>query len=164
MATHWRVSSPAPWDLPIDEATVSNAIQIGHYLIAHAQAAYTLMGADPEVERAKLVLAWVTARQKTHFTVRELYQGTRGRFKRVAEVAPALNILTDHGFIREATPTLHPGPGRKPSPTYEVNPLVYAQNPHNPQNAARPRKPGGRPSGPRSAERRLARPEPIEDE
>jgi replicative DNA helicase len=152
MATHWRVSSPAPWDLPIDETTVSNAIQIGRYLIAHAQAAYTLMGADPEVERAKIVLAWVTAGQKTHFTVRELYQGTRGRFKRVAELAPALSILVDHGFIREATPTVRPGPGRKPSARYDVNPLVYPQNPHNPQNAPRPREPGGRPR-PRSAER-----------
>lgn len=141
MATHWRVSSPAPWDRPIDEDTITNAIRIGRYLIAHAQAAYTLMGADPEVERAKLVLAWATAAQRTHFTVRELYQGTKGRFKRVAELTPALSILVDHGFIRAVAPTLHPGPGRKPSPTYEVNPLVYAQNPHNPQNEPRPREP-----------------------
>jgi replicative DNA helicase len=135
MATHWRSAAPAAWDRPIAEDTVTHAIRIGHYLIVHALAAYTLMGADPEVERAQIVLGWVTAQERTHFTVREVYQGTKGRFKKVAELTPALRILLEHGFIREAAPPFHPGPGRKPSPTYEVNPLAYSQNPHNPQNA-----------------------------
>ena len=143
MATHWRDAAPAPWERPIAETTVTHAIQIGRYLIAHAQAAYTLMGADPEVEQAKVILTWVTAQQRTHFTLRELYQGTKGRFKKVAELTPALRILLEHGFIREAAPTFHPKPGRKPSPTYVVNPLTYSQNPHNPQNPSPRHEPGG---------------------
>lgn len=145
MATHWRDAAPAPWDRPIGEAPVTHAIQIGRYLIAHAQAAYTLMGADPEVEQAKILLAWVTAQQRTHFTVRELYQGTKGRFKKVAELTPGLRILVEHGFIRETAPTFHQRPGRKPSPTYEVNPLAYSQNPPNPRNPSRPEAGGSRP-------------------
>jgi replicative DNA helicase len=148
MASHWRDAAPAPWDQPIGEAAVTHAIQIGRYLIAHAQAAYALMGTDPEVEQAQIVLAWVTAQQRTHFTVRELYQGTKGRFKKVAELAPALRILIEHRFIHEAAPPPHPGPGRKPSPIYEVNPLVYSQNPHNPQNPSRPEAGGSRPQAP----------------
>jgi replicative DNA helicase len=143
MAAHWRDAAPAPWDQPIAEATVTHAIQIGRYLIAHAQAAYALMGADPEVEQAKILLAWVTAKQRTRFKVRELYQGTKGRFKKVAELAPGLRILVEHGFIREAAPTFHPKPGRKPSPTYVVNPLAYSQNSHNPQNPSPRHEAGG---------------------
>jgi hypothetical protein len=136
MATHWRASSPAAWERAIERETVEDAIRLGRYLLSHAQAAYAQMGADPEIEQAKFVLAWLTARGKTSFTLRELFQGTKGRFRRVAALRPALAILVEHGFIREGLPVSHPGPGRKPSPSYTANPFVYSQNPQNTQNAS----------------------------
>jgi hypothetical protein len=135
MATYWRESTPAPWDRPIDRETMDGAIQIGRYLLEHAQAAYGLMGADPEIERAKFLLSWVTALRKTSLTLRDLFQGTKGRFRRVEAMRPALAILVDRGFLRPRVQPSHPGPGRKPSPVYEVNPLVHPRNAHNSLNS-----------------------------
>jgi hypothetical protein len=137
MATYARAGlAPAPWDRSIDEETMRYAIRIGHYFLAHARAAYAQMGADPDVERAQFVLEWLTAHDKSTVTLRELYQGTRGRFRRVADLRPALAVLVDHGFLRAQAQASHPGPGRKPSPVYEVNPLTRSHNPHNTHNAS----------------------------
>jgi hypothetical protein len=159
MARHCWTMSPAPWDIEITRNTLADAVELGHYLLEHAQGAYALMGADPDVERAQFVLAWLSAHQKSTFTIRELYQGTRGRFKKVADLVPSLNVLVEHGFIRPVAPVLHPGPGRKPSPRYDMNPLAYAQNAHNPHNGSdRPEQVTPQPStftkrGPRSVRR-----------
>lgn len=135
MATYARAGlAPAPWDRSIDEETMRYAIRIGHYALAHARAAYAQTGADPEIEHAKFALAWLASHEKSTVTFRELYQGTRGRFRRVADLRPALAVLVDHGFLRAQAQPSHPGPGRKPSPGYEVNPLTYSQNPQNTQN------------------------------
>ena len=122
-----------PWDIAIQRGTLKRAIEIGHYLIAHAQAAYAEMGADPEVEAARGLLAWIITRGKSTFTLRELFQGTKGRFKKVAALRPALTILIEHGHIRQQVPPAHPGPGRKPSEAFTVNPYLWSQNSHNPQ-------------------------------
>jgi len=140
MAIHHGRRSPAPWDIPITVDTLADAIRIGRYLLAHAQRAYELMGADPDVERAQFVLTWLRAHQKSTFTIRELYQATKGRFKKVVDLVPILNVLAEHGFIRPAVSVLHPGPGRKPSPRYDVNPLAHSQISPNPQNT-RPASP-----------------------
>ncbi len=132
MAEHAR--DRVPWEFRIRRRTVERAIRIGHYLLAHARAAYEQMGTDPEVEAARYVLAWMTAHATETFTVRELFQATRGRFKRVAALQPALTILREHSFIREQVLPPRPGPGRKPSATFEVNPLLAPQNAQNPQN------------------------------
>jgi hypothetical protein len=44
-----------------------------------------------------------------------------------------LEMLVRHGFIREVEQARN-GPGRKPSPKYDVNPLWIAQNTQNAQN------------------------------
>ena len=45
-----------------------------------------------------------------------------------------LEMLIKHGYIREIVQE-HKGPGRKPSPKYEVNPLWVAQNTQNAHNS-----------------------------
>jgi hypothetical protein len=114
--------------------SVERAIHLGRYLIAHARAAYAEMRADPVIADAQHLLAWMTRAEKQHFTKREAFEGTKGRFKRVEAMEPGLQLLIEHGFIRPRVPTERPGPGRKPSPTYDVNPC-YA---HNAQNAILP--------------------------
>ena len=120
MAGH--AGRPAPWDTPIGEETVQRAIQIGQYLIPHARAAFAEMGADPEVEDARYVLHWIEQRGCSTFKKTEVFEGTRGRFKKVAAMEPALALLSTHGYIRPQPMEERAGPGRKPSLTYEVNP------------------------------------------
>jgi len=136
MAEH--AMNPAPWKRLIRANTIKQAVTIGRYLIVHARAAYAQMGTDPDVEAARHVLTWLTAQGTTTFTKRELYQATKGRFKKVAALQPALTILTEHGYIRPKASAPHPGPGRKPSEAFEVNPTIHAQDPQNPQNTRPP--------------------------
>lgn len=124
-----------PWQYPIQGPTVERAIHIGKYAIAHARAAFEAMGADPDIESARRVLDWIQARAGSSFTKRDLFNGTRAQFPSVKDLDPALKLLDEHGFIRQRPEEGHPGPGRKPSPTYDVNPLYLAQNPQKAQNS-----------------------------
>jgi len=110
------------------------AIALGGYLIPHANAAFDEMGADPEMDAARYVLEWLLSRGIEKISKRDLFEGTKGQFKRVKELEPALAVLEEHGYVRE-TKADREGPGRKPSPVYEVNP--YSHISHNPQNTPR---------------------------
>jgi hypothetical protein len=81
------------------------------------------MGGDPVVENARYILRWLEETRPENFTRRKLHQEMRGRFKHVQALEPPLALLIEHGFIRERTDDKHPGPGRKPSATFDVNPL-----------------------------------------
>jgi hypothetical protein len=119
----------APWERPIRQDSVECAIALGHYLIQHARAAYAEMGADPVIADAKHILAWIRRTEYRHFTRRDAFEGTKGRFKRVEAMKPGLKLLMEHGFIRLRDTVERPGPGRKPSLTYDVNPSAH--NSHN---------------------------------
>lgn len=119
----------------IDDDTLARAIRLARYLIAHAQAAYAEIGANPAVESAKSILRWIEKTDARAFTKRDCYQGVKGTFKKAADLDPVLEILIDHGFLREQPMLEREGPGRKPSQVYEVNPLFFAShNSHNSHN------------------------------
>src|SRR5439155_20503313 len=80
MAAH--AGAPAPWEIPIAAAKVGAAIELGHYLTAHAKAAFAEMGADPVVEDSRYLLRWIAQRGESAFTKRAAFEGTKGRFKR----------------------------------------------------------------------------------
>jgi hypothetical protein len=106
----------APVAEPISEATMSDALRIGDYLLAHGLAALT--GPDPLVRRA---LDWLAGRQVV--TERDLQRGPLyGR--RTADEARALaQSLEGLGALRPlpAAPAGARG-GRPLSPSYEVHP------------------------------------------
>lgn len=115
---------------------MSCAITIGRYLIPHARAAFAEMGADAQIENAKRLLRWIERTEQRGFTKREAHQANRGRFKKVTDIEPALELLEAHGYIRARSDATDRRPGRKASQVFDVNPSVYSQshNPHNPQN------------------------------
>jgi replicative DNA helicase len=141
MAEH--ACDQAPWTIPIHEDTAGCAICIARYLIPHARAAYAEMGGNPVVQDARHVLGWIQRQEGGTVTKREIFEGTKGRFQRVNALEPALALLVEHGFLREPPQEARPGPGRKPSPVYEVNPFwrshhatpvpgqAYSANPAN---------------------------------
>jgi replicative DNA helicase len=107
----------APWLHQVDAETMELAIRIGSYLLEHARAAYAEMGADPIVEDARFVLGWIVKKGVETLTLRDIFESTKGRFKKVKALEPALALLIEHGFMREVAAAPRPGPGRKPSPT-----------------------------------------------
>ncbi len=127
-----RAQEKSPWETPIAKETVEQAICIGKYLIPHAKAAYAEMGADAIVEQAKRILRWIEHEQRWAFSKRDLHQALRGAvdFKRVSGLDLPLALLVTHGYIRERQEEAGSGPGRKPSPAYDVNPEVI--RPHDP--------------------------------
>ncbi|RKS06710.1 uncharacterized protein DUF3987 [Nocardiopsis sp. Huas11] len=112
--------------LPISADTMAAAIRIGEYFTVHAEAAFDHMGADPEKERARLVLDWITRKKPARFTVREAFSGLpRGTFPKVADVLPSLELLEGYGWIAmEPPPPRNPKGGRPPSPAYQVHPQI----------------------------------------
>jgi replicative DNA helicase len=113
-----------PWSHEVTADTFRRAELLGRYLIPHAKYALALMGSDPVVEDAKCILRWIERKAVEQFTKREAFEGTKGRFGKVGKLEPGLGLLVSHGYIRESEAQAdRRGPGRKPSPTYEVNPL-----------------------------------------
>lgn len=118
LATHDR-----PEELKITPETMRQATYLGAFLIEHAKAAYALMGADEDTDRARRVLEWIRRQAADRFTVRDCWQALKQQtaFPHVDAVHSALKELEERDFIREL-PQEKKGPGRKPSPAYAVNP------------------------------------------
>ncbi|MDA2925933.1 YfjI family protein, partial [Acidobacteria bacterium AH-259-G07] len=129
------VQLPAPWKVRVRQQTIERAIQIGKYLIPHAQAAFSLMGSDQTVANAEFILRWIKNKDVRTFSKRELHQSTRrGRFSEIKDLEAALDLLVDHGFVCEQIRKEVTGPGRKKSPEYEVNPHFFARSESNSDN------------------------------
>lgn len=114
----------APWQTEVSADTVRRAIEVGEYLIPHAQAVHGMMKADPLVENAKHLLKHIKQLGKESFTKNELYQKVKGsgRFDRVDALEEILLLLCRHFYIRESYIEREPKPGRPISQRYEVNP------------------------------------------
>jgi replicative DNA helicase len=117
-----------PWIIPIKLETIEKAILVGHYLIPHARAAFSEMGADPAIDNASHILSWLTKKRETTLTKRDIFEGTKGRFKQVADLEKPLSLLMEHGYLRERTPDSRNGPGRSPSPGFEINPYIWSHS------------------------------------
>jgi hypothetical protein len=130
----------APGATPISAATMASAIALGEYFTQHALAAFAIMGADPTLDGARHVLAWVKRIDESSFVLRDAFQALKGTFKKVDELRAALAVLEERSYIRQRPEERRAGPGRRPSPTYDVNPLwlqaaTCSHNPQNPQNS-----------------------------
>jgi hypothetical protein len=127
----------APTDTPISAATMTSAISLGKYFTGHALAAFALMGADPSLDGARHILAWLKRIDASSFVLRDAFQALKGTFKKVDELRAALAILEERSYIRQRPEGRREGPGRRPSPTYDVNPLWLqaATCSHNSQNS-----------------------------
>ena len=110
---------------PVTAETMVDALSIGDYFTAHALAAFAEMGADPTVEGARLIVAWVKRTGVSEFTRRDAHRGCT-QFKKAADVDPPLELLEDHGYIRRRPdPERTAAGGRPPAPTFEANPAVH---------------------------------------
>jgi hypothetical protein len=135
----------------IDQTTLAAAIEISRYLVPHAEAVLNMMQANEDSgdEDARYVLRWIERHGRQEFTKSEAQHHGKRRFPKADDIDPALAELTRRGYIR-LRPTAPTGPGRPPSPKYEVNPAVltvkeHEKCSHNSQNSAT--RPGGGDSG-----------------
>jgi hypothetical protein len=123
-----HATDPAPWQQPIPADTIRRAATIGDWQIPHARAAFAEMGADPNVERARHLLGWLERSEpRTQVSRRDLFNGTKGRFRKVTELDEPIRLLVEQGYLRPRLEMGQRGPGRPASPNYDVSPHVYKQ-------------------------------------
>jgi replicative DNA helicase len=93
----------------IEAATMQNALRLGEYFLAHAEATFGLMRADPNTENAKEVLAWIEridwnaepfSRHPGEVTRREVCKYVRAVQGDLYTAHVALRILENHGYLR----------------------------------------------------------------
>ncbi|MDD4270175.1 MAG: DUF3987 domain-containing protein [Thermoguttaceae bacterium] len=110
----------------VTTGTLAAAIEIARALIPHAEAVLNLMGdaAPSGASDGQYVLKWIERHGKREFTKSEAQQHGKRRFPRAEDIDPAINELARRGYVRQQ-PAKASGPGRPPSPTYEVNPAVF---------------------------------------
>ena len=110
------------------------AVSLGDYFEAHAKAAFALMGFDARMGVAEKVWASIVRHDLDSFKVSDLWQKVRRSFANVAELERALNTLEELGYIRSLGTEKREGPGKRPSPLFEVNPLGRTLYPRYPLN------------------------------
>ncbi|WP_432980443.1 DUF3987 domain-containing protein [Dactylosporangium sp. CA-233914] len=110
---------------PIDAETVDQAATLGRYFAEHALAAFDDMGTDPVVDDARHILGWIERTACRRFTKRDLFSAlSRGRFRKAADLDPALNLLQAHGYLRAEPAPERAGAGRPPSPAWLTHPDI----------------------------------------
>lgn len=110
--------------MEVDVTTIENAIRIGKYFLAHATYAYSLMGTDLGIQKAKFVLAKLKKKNVTTIKRPELFQMCRGKFFRKTEdILPTLDLLAEHGYLRQEEPQRQTA-GRPPDVRIIVNPAA----------------------------------------
>jgi hypothetical protein len=107
----------------IPATAVKAAVRLAEtYLVPHAIRAFGLMAADPAEALAQRVVRWLTRNPEiTRFTRNEAFKGLKGGQSDLKsdDLAPAIDVLVAHGYIRQAPQV--PGPGR-PAEAFEINP------------------------------------------
>lgn len=107
----------------VDREAMEHAEIIGRYFLAHAKAAYSLMGADTVNKGAQYLLSFIKRERLTEFSRRDAMRLCRS-FKTADSLQPVLNRLCEYGYIavKLQEPTLRVG--RRPSEIYLTNPAV----------------------------------------
>jgi len=126
LASHLRDG----WARPINADALAGALRLASYLVEHARAVFDLMGADPRLDDARWLLDWISRTDRAQFSRRDAHPSApRGRFRKAADLEPALRLLEEHGYLRRVDPEPSRDPhgrGRPASPRFLVNPLPCA--------------------------------------
>jgi hypothetical protein len=117
----------------VDGESVRRADRLVAYFQGQARRVYHALEADPSVGAARSVLAWIARKGVVQFTKRDAFADLRRTFASVDQIGRPLGLLCQHGFLRLVA-VESSGPGRKPSATYTVNPLLCTQNTQNTRN------------------------------
>jgi hypothetical protein len=110
----------------IEQPTIAAACTLARYFENHALAAFELMGGGANDDFARRILGWIRRHAFAKFTLAEYFDTLR-RGDGVAtfdDLLPALSILESRHYIREAPEQNPQRRGRKPSPSFAVNPAT----------------------------------------
>lgn len=110
-----------PWEHEISLEDMAAALRMADALSAHALAVFDLMGADPALDGARVLLRWIEREGKPEFTFRDCHYAHKTRFKRAAEIEPIIDVLIERHYIRPRVAKV----AHRPSRILEVNPAIF---------------------------------------
>src|SRR5262249_31924685 len=116
----WAADGNGAEDGDVNGDSVDAAAELVCYFQSQARKVYAVMDADPRVADARRVLKWVRQAAVGQFTRRDAHQALRGTFATADAIDEPLMLLARHNYIRPLPPPDAGGPGRRPSPVYEV--------------------------------------------
>lgn len=109
----------------ISADTMERAAYLALLLIAHARAAFNLMGVNLAMDDAKAVLDWIKACGKTYFRKTDCHRALHGRFTKGARLNDALKVLAERNIV-SGPEHLLTTPGKRATTVYRVNPMVLS--------------------------------------
>ena len=112
---------PENHDIALED--MAAALRMADCLAAHALAVFDLMGADPALDGARVVLGWIRREERETFTFRDCHYAHKSRYKRAAELEPGMDVLSERHYIRPLVPK--DKPAHRPSRVFEVSPAVF---------------------------------------
>lgn len=116
---HCATSIGDPLAVPLRSEVMHAAISIGEYLGANAAVAYRTMGGDGGISDAEYLWGKIKHFGQAEINKRDLYRACHGHFHRIADMEPALGILTELRYIQEQSVDT----GGRPTHVLQVNPL-----------------------------------------
>jgi hypothetical protein len=109
-------------NMEIDADTVSRALKVGPFLIAHAQSAYGLISEDHDHIMAKRVLTWIRENKFKTFTQGDCHRRFKNTLTTASQVAKILKLLEERHYIRPLNePVSYVG---RPPRIFETNPMM----------------------------------------
>ncbi len=110
----------------IDKSTMERAVSIGEYFVAQAKAVFRTMGASQSMVDARRLLDWIRDGRRDRFKSSEARAENRSWIKTAKRTAAALQVLEDHGFVRQLPQPPNGRKGGRPQSTnYVINPKVF---------------------------------------
>jgi hypothetical protein len=123
---------------PISAQTLAAANRLADYFTEHARAAFGLLGDTTGIDNARYLLDHLHRHHVEQFTLRQLLTNLpRSRFATAEDVSTAVAVLEEHHHVLALPPPPRTGPGRAPSPAYQLNP----RQPTPPAQSAQPAQP-----------------------
>jgi hypothetical protein len=113
---------------------VRRAAKLVKYFKSHARKVYAVIDVDDRVRDARRVARWlqrefcgsVVHSGRIEVSKRKIHATVWGGNKPLEEAERVLELLCKHNYLRPLEDTHRPGPGRRPSPRFEVNPALFA--------------------------------------
>jgi hypothetical protein len=129
----------------VDRVSMDGAARLVTYFQSHARKVYAAIDADPRHREAKRALRWVANSVNSVKTVkgyrvvskRDLHVSVWGGSIDEDEVSNIIALLVRYGWLRPLLEETRKGPGRHPSPRYEIHPSVFPNPSQNSQNCSR---------------------------
>lgn len=121
-------------DIPFDSTlsitgkSMAAAVEIGYYFLAHAEVCYEGINTDENTEKAKYLLSRLETKMPAgELRPSDIWQLCKGKwFKKVADVQPCLELLTDYGYIKPLPGAGVYEGGRPKGERYILNPKYFA--------------------------------------